>query len=72
VARTAGREYSASSELISYPALAAVYLSHAARHTIRVIDVKTAPALRTGYVMGTGDDVPKTLGQLGAKVDLRH
>jgi LmbE family N-acetylglucosaminyl deacetylase len=65
-----GREYSASFELISYPALPAVYLSHAARHTIRVIDVKMASGLRTGYVMGTGDDVPQTLEQLGAKVDL--
>lgn len=70
VAVSGGREYSASFEPISYPALPAVYLSHAARHTIRVVDVKTASGLRTGYVMGTGDDVPQTLRQLGAKVDL--
>jgi LmbE family N-acetylglucosaminyl deacetylase len=70
VAAASGREYSASFELISYPALPAVYLAHAARHTIRVIDVKMASGLRTGYVMGTGDDVPQTLEHLGAKVDL--
>jgi LmbE family N-acetylglucosaminyl deacetylase len=70
VAVSVGREYRASFEAISYPGLAAVYLSHAARHTIRAIDVKTAAGLRTGYVTGTGDDVPQTLGQLGAKVDL--
>jgi LmbE family N-acetylglucosaminyl deacetylase len=70
VAVSGGREYSASFEPISYPGLPAVYLSHAARHTVRVIDVKTASGLRAGYVMGTGDDVPQTLGQLGATVDL--
>ncbi len=70
VAASGGHEYSASFEPISYPGLPAVYLSHAARHTIRVIDVKMAPGLRVGYVMGTGDDVPQTLGQLGARVEL--
>jgi LmbE family N-acetylglucosaminyl deacetylase len=70
VAVSGGREYSASFEPISYPSLAVVYLSHAAHHTVRLIDVKMAPRLRTGYVMGSGDDVPQTLGQLGAKVDL--
>jgi LmbE family N-acetylglucosaminyl deacetylase len=70
VAISAGREYSASFEPITYPGLGVVYSSHAARHTIRVVDVKTVSGLRTGYVMGTGDDVPQTLRQLGAAVDL--
>jgi hypothetical protein len=34
------------------------------------VDVKMVLGLRTGYVMGTGDDVPQTLRQLGAEVDL--
>ena len=70
VAVSGGREYSASFERITYAGLPAVYLSHAARHTIRVVDVKMVSGLRTGYVMGTGDDVPQTLRQLGADVDL--
>lgn len=70
VAVSGGREYSASFERITYGELPVVYLSHAARHTIRVVDVKMVSGLRTGYVMGTGDDVPQTLRQLGAEVDL--
>ncbi|MEX2300777.1 MAG: NEW3 domain-containing protein, partial [Bryobacterales bacterium] len=70
VAVSGGREYSASFEPITYAGLPAVYLSHGARHTIRVVDVKMVSGLRTGYVMGTGDDVPQTLRQLGAEVDL--
>jgi LmbE family N-acetylglucosaminyl deacetylase len=70
MALSGGQEYGASFEPITYPGLPVVYLSHTARHTIRVVDVKTASKLRTGYVMGTGDDVPQTLTQLGAQVDL--
>jgi hypothetical protein len=29
------------------------------------VDVKVAPSLRVGYVMGTGDDVPAALAELG-------
>ena len=31
------------------------------------VDVKTAPNLRVGYVMGSGDDVPASLENLGVK-----
>ncbi|MEO6983441.1 MAG: PIG-L family deacetylase, partial [Edaphobacter sp.] len=32
------------------------------------VDVKTAPGLKVGYVMGTGDDVPRSLEDLGVHV----
>jgi len=70
VAVSGGREYSASFEPITYAELPVVYLSHAARHTIRIVDVAMVSGLRTGYLMGTGDDVPQTLRQLGSEVDL--
>jgi hypothetical protein len=37
---------------------------------VRGIDVKVAPGLSVGYVMGIGDDVPSGIAQLGAKVAL--
>jgi len=33
-----------------------------------VVDVKTTPGIRAGYVVGVGDQVPPALEQLGAKV----
>ena len=37
---------------------------------LKVIDVKTAPNLSVGYIMGVGDQVPPAIEQLGAKVEL--
>lgn len=34
------------------------------------VDVKLAPDLKVGYVMGTGDDVPQSLESLGVRVHL--
>jgi len=36
----------------------------------KVLDVRLAPGLVVGYVMGTGDEVPAALAGLGASVDL--
>ena len=38
--------------------------------TLKVIDVKTAPNLTVGYIMGVGDEVPAAIEQLGAKVEM--
>lgn len=71
VATSDGREYRASFTAFHQPGLAdTVYLLEPAGHTIRAVDAKVAPGLRTGYVMGTGDDVPAGLRQLGVSVDL--
>jgi hypothetical protein len=37
---------------------------------LKVSNVKIAPRLRVGYIMGSGDDVPAALEQLGASVTL--
>src|SRR5262249_12602857 len=36
--------------------------------TLKVIEVKVAPSLSVGYVVGVGDQVPPAIQQLGAKV----
>ncbi len=37
---------------------------------MKVIDVRIAPGLRVGYIMGVGDEVPDAIEQLGADVHL--
>jgi hypothetical protein len=41
-----------------------------AETTLKTIDVKIAPGLKVGYVMGVGDQVPPAIAQLGASVEL--
>ena len=52
-------------ETVGYEGLRPYNLYHAATLTVRPIDVRVAPGLRVGYVMGTGDEVPQALAQLG-------
>ena len=40
----------------------------AGRGALKVVDVKTAPNLSVGYIVGVGDQVPPAIEQLGAKV----
>ncbi|MBI3472900.1 MAG: PIG-L family deacetylase, partial [Candidatus Solibacter usitatus] len=70
VAAYNGREYRDSFREVTQPGLSSVYLAAPAVHLLRVADVKVAPGLRAGYVMGTGDQVPEGLRQLGVPVDL--
>ena len=39
-----------------------------AETALKVVDVKTAPNLNVGYIVGVGDQVPPAIEQLGAKV----
>ena len=48
----------------------AAHLRRGADATLKVIDVKTAPNLTVGYVMGVGDEVPPAIEQLGVKVEM--
>jgi LmbE family N-acetylglucosaminyl deacetylase len=57
-------------ERITYGGLGAVYLASPAQIVLERADVTLAPGLRVGYVMGSGDEVPLALRQLGAEVDL--
>jgi LmbE family N-acetylglucosaminyl deacetylase len=57
-------------EVIEYPHIHRRHRVVPAHSTIKLIDVKVAPKLRVGYVMGAGDQVPPAIAQLGARVDL--
>jgi LmbE family N-acetylglucosaminyl deacetylase len=57
-------------ERITYPGLGVLYLSPPPAHRVELTGVKVAAGLRAGYVMGSGDDVPETLRQLGVETVL--
>jgi LmbE family N-acetylglucosaminyl deacetylase len=70
VAAVAGREYTQGYDVIEHRDLETRYLYHPAATSVRGVDVRIAPGLEVGYVMGIGDEVPAGIGQLGATVTL--
>jgi LmbE family N-acetylglucosaminyl deacetylase len=70
VAHSAGHEYTSGWQSIGYPGLRPYNLYKPAELKTRKIDVKLAPSLRIGYVMGTGDLVPEAIEGLGAQPHL--
>jgi LmbE family N-acetylglucosaminyl deacetylase len=70
IATADGREYREGYDVIEKRDLETRLLYHPAAVGVRGIDVKVAPGLRVGYVMGIGDDVPGGIAQLGATVTL--
>jgi len=57
-------------QVIEYPHIRRQHIFEAADATLKVLDVRTAPNLTVGYVMGTGDEVAAFIEQLGAKVEM--
>lgn len=68
VAEYAGREFTEGYRVIAYRDLEPRHLYAPATMDVRGVDVKVAPDLSVGYVMGVGDEVPKALEQIGVKV----
>jgi hypothetical protein len=64
-----GTSYSRGFQVIEYPHIRREHIFDGAEARLKVIDVKTAPNLTVGYVMGSGDQVPAALEQLGARVE---
>jgi LmbE family N-acetylglucosaminyl deacetylase len=70
IAAADGREYRDGYDIIEKRDLETRLLYRAASVGVRGVDVKIAPDLNVGYVMGVGDEVPSGIAQLGAKVTL--
>jgi LmbE family N-acetylglucosaminyl deacetylase len=70
VASSGGREYHEGYATIRHRDLETRYLYRDGVASVRGVDVKIAPGLKVGYVMGVGDDVPSGLVQLGVSVQL--
>ena len=65
VAQSAGHDYTTGWQSIGYPGLRPYNLYRPAQLRTRKIDVKLAPGLRIGYIMGTGDLVPDAIEAMG-------
>jgi LmbE family N-acetylglucosaminyl deacetylase len=70
VAVSGGAEYGTGFQVIEYPHIRKRLLFHPAEASVKVVDVKVAPGLTVGYVMGAGDQVPAAIAQLGVPVTL--
>jgi len=69
-AKSGNYEYSEGVETVGYPGLRPYYLYRPSTYSVRGVDVKVAPHLQVGYIMGTGDDVPEALEELGIHAHL--
>jgi LmbE family N-acetylglucosaminyl deacetylase len=70
VAEAGGRTYSSGWQRVGYAGLRPYNVYHRAEMHARAVDVKVAPGLRVGYVMGTGDTVPLAMEGLGIRPHL--
>jgi hypothetical protein len=57
--------FSRGFQTVGYEGVSPYNLYRPATLTVRPVDVQVAPGLRVGYVMGTGDEVPQAIAQLG-------
>jgi LmbE family N-acetylglucosaminyl deacetylase len=65
-----GKQYTEGYVTTGYPGLLPYNDYDPASVRLTGVDVKVAPELNAGYVMGTGDDVPQSLESLGVHVHL--
>ena len=65
-----GAEFRRGFQVVEYPHIRRQHIYEDADVSFKVLDVKTSPNLRVGYIMGTGDEVPEALEQLGVPVTL--
>ncbi len=66
VAEYQGHQYAEGYETVGYAGLRPYNYYRPGPYKLVGIDVKLAPDLKVGYVMGTGDDVPQSLGEPGS------
>jgi hypothetical protein len=68
VAEYDGRQYHEGYRVTGYAGLRPYFLYSSSVLETQGVDVKVAPGLNIGYVTGSGDNVPESLGNLGLKV----
>jgi GlcNAc-PI de-N-acetylase/NPCBM-associated, NEW3 domain of alpha-galactosidase len=65
-AATGATEFSNGFQTIEYPHIERRQVIKPAQTEVKVLDVKTVPGLKVGYIVGVGDQVPTAIEQLGA------
>ena len=68
--RPARQKFETGLQAVEYAHIRRRQLEIPASVAVKVMDVRLAPNLTVGYVMGTGDEVPAALRGLGASVQL--
>jgi LmbE family N-acetylglucosaminyl deacetylase len=70
VAHAGGQDYESGWRSVGYQGLLPYNLYRPAALEARKVDVRVAPGLKVGYVMGTGDTVPEFIEELGLEPHL--
>lgn len=70
VASISGKDYSEGFQIVTRHDLGSFYYYHPASEDVSAVSVKTPEALKIGYVMGAGDEIPQILRQIGMSVTL--
>lgn len=70
VATAAGREFKEGYQVVSYPHIEQHLIYHEARTKVNIFDLAVASNLKVGYVIGSGDDGPQALRQMGVSVNI--
>ncbi|MFN8058433.1 MAG: PIG-L family deacetylase [Vicinamibacterales bacterium] len=65
-----GQTFERGYQVVEYPHTSRRHVYEDATVRVKAMDVRTAPNLTVGYIMGVGDQVPSALEQLGAKVEM--
>jgi LmbE family N-acetylglucosaminyl deacetylase len=68
VATYSGRSYREGYQVTGYNGLRPYFLYTSSTYRTTGVDVRVAPGLKVGYIIGSGDDVPASLEHLGIKV----
>ncbi|MHB8484633.1 MAG: PIG-L family deacetylase [Candidatus Acidiferrales bacterium] len=68
VATYDGHDYKEGYHTVGYPGLRPYNLYRASTYRTTGVDVKVAPGLNIGYIVGAGDDMPESLLNLGINV----
>ena len=64
-----GRQYKEGYHTTGYPGLRPYHLYRASTYSTSGVDVKVALGLTVGYIMGSGDEVPASMRNLGIKAE---
>jgi hypothetical protein len=68
IAEYNGKQFREGYTITGYSGLRPYFLYKPSTYRTTGVDVKVAPGLKVGYIMGSGDDVPSSLEHLGIKV----
>ena len=70
VAARGGQEFREGYQVIAYDHIQSRHLFHPAESQVKTLGVSVPAGVSVGYIMGSGDDVPAAIEQLGARLTM--